>query len=103
MQLNLIGKNIARLRRQRGWTREELAIKLQLLGQHIICQTLVSIETRHYPVTDIQIVLFSEILSAPIKNLVSPVPLLDNREMLQTKHCITRISRKRRVKKETEP
>jgi hypothetical protein len=31
-RLNLIGRNIGRLRYQRGWTHDVLAVKLQLAG-----------------------------------------------------------------------
>jgi transcriptional regulator with XRE-family HTH domain len=72
-KLNLVGENIAMLRSERGWTQDKLATKLQLLGHHITSQDLANIEARHWPVTDIQIVLFSEVLSVPINNLFPPV------------------------------
>jgi hypothetical protein len=35
LKCNLVGKNIAKLRHQRGWAREEMVAKLQLLGCNV--------------------------------------------------------------------
>jgi hypothetical protein len=51
-------------------------------------------------VTDLQIPFLSEVFSVPINDLFPPVPQLGNRKQLQTKHCVTRTSRNRRLKKQ---
>jgi transcriptional regulator with XRE-family HTH domain len=70
---NIVGQNISKFRRQRGWTREELALKLKLLGCNITPQILSHIETRRYIVTDMQIVFFSEVFSVSIRDLFSSI------------------------------
>lgn len=66
---NIVGQNVAKFRRQRGWSQEELAIKLQLLGFIITRQILANVETHRCAVTDTKIVLFAEVLSVQINDL----------------------------------
>jgi ribosome-binding protein aMBF1 (putative translation factor) len=68
LNLNVVGQNIAEFRHQRGWIREELAAKLQLLGCNITPHILANIETGHCAVTDTQIVFFSEAFRVPVKD-----------------------------------
>ena len=56
--LNVVGKNVAKFRRRRGWTQEELAARLQLLGWNVTSQFLAKIETGRCVVTGAQIVFF---------------------------------------------
>jgi transcriptional regulator with XRE-family HTH domain len=67
--LNVIGQNVEKFRHQRGWTREELSAKLQLLGCNITPQILAKIETGRCVVTDTQIVFFSEVFGIPVEDL----------------------------------
>jgi transcriptional regulator with XRE-family HTH domain len=71
---NIVGQNVAKLRHQRGWTQEELALKLRLLGCNVTSQILSHIEIRRCIVTDIQIVFFSEAFSVSIRDLFSFIP-----------------------------
>jgi len=66
--LNVVGRNVAKFRRQRGWTQEKLAARLQLLGCNITPQILANIETRRCLVTDCQIVFFSEVFRIPAED-----------------------------------
>jgi ribosome-binding protein aMBF1 (putative translation factor) len=59
--LNVVGQNIVKFRHQRGWTQDELAAKLQLLGCNITRQILANIEIRRCPATDIEIIYFAEV------------------------------------------
>ena len=72
--LNVIGQNVAKFRRQRGWTHEELAAKLQLLGCNITPQIIANIETRHCSMADAQIVCFMKVLRIPLSELKPSVP-----------------------------
>jgi len=58
---NVIGRNVAKFRYQRGWTQDELVGKLQLLGCYMTRDILANIETQRGPVTDRQIEYFAEI------------------------------------------
>jgi transcriptional regulator with XRE-family HTH domain len=68
-KLNQVGQNVSKLRRRRGWTLEEFAAKLELVGCHITPEVLADIETCRCAVTDAQIALFSEVLRVQIKDL----------------------------------
>jgi transcriptional regulator with XRE-family HTH domain len=70
--LNVIGKNVAKFRRQRGWTQEELAARLQLLGWNVTSQFLANIETGRCVVTDAQILFFSEAFRISAEDLFPP-------------------------------
>jgi transcriptional regulator with XRE-family HTH domain len=58
---NVIGRNVAKFRYQRGWTQDELVGKLQLLGCYMTRDILANIETRRGPATDRQIEFFAEV------------------------------------------
>lgn len=58
---NVIGKNVAKFRYQRGWTQDELVGKLQLIGCYMTRDILANIETQRSIVTDKQIEYFAEI------------------------------------------
>ena len=54
---NVIGPNVAKFRFQRGWTQDELAAKLQLLGCYMTRDILANIESQRCGVKDKQICL----------------------------------------------
>src|SRR4051812_16550909 len=70
--LNVIGRNIAKLRYQRGWTQDTLVGKLQLLGCYMTRDILANIETLRSPVTDKQIEFFAEIFHVDVWDLFPP-------------------------------
>src|SRR5258708_23620628 len=58
---NVIGRNVAKFRYQRGWTQDELVGKLQLLGCYMTRDILANIETQRGPATDVQIEYLAEV------------------------------------------
>ncbi len=58
---NVIGRNVAKFRYQRGWTQDALVGKLQLLGCYMTRDILANIETQRGPATDRQIEYFAEV------------------------------------------
>ncbi len=70
-QCKTIGKRIARFRRQRGFTQDELLIGLRVLGSNLTREMLSEIESGHRGATDLEICFLSEVLSIPIGKLVS--------------------------------
>jgi transcriptional regulator with XRE-family HTH domain len=66
---NVIGRNVSRERYQRGWTQDELVIKMQLLGCYITRDVLANIETRRCVATDTQIEFFAEVFGIQIEQL----------------------------------
>ena len=59
---NVIGRNVARLRYQRGWSQDELVTQLQLLGNiNMTRDILANIETLRSPADSKQIEFFAEV------------------------------------------
>ena len=77
-EFNFVGKSLAKFRRQRGWTIEDLVVKLELIGCQITPEILADIETGRCFATDAQIVLFSEVLQVPIKDFSNRRPRKSN-------------------------
>lgn len=67
--MNVIGQNVAEFRCQRGWTLEELAAKLRLLGCKITPCAIANIETQRCTVTDAQIVFLSQVFCISVEEL----------------------------------
>jgi transcriptional regulator with XRE-family HTH domain len=66
---NVIGRNVAKFRYQRGWTQDELVGKLQLLGCYMTRDILANIETQRCPATDKQIEFFAEVFGVNVGDL----------------------------------
>jgi transcriptional regulator with XRE-family HTH domain len=59
---NVIGRTVARLRYQRGWSQDELVTQLQLLGNiNMTRDILANIETLRSPADSKQIEFFAEV------------------------------------------
>ena len=69
---NLIGPNVAKYRYERGWTQEELASKLQLLGCHMTREMLANIETQHRGISDEQVDYFADVFGMSRDQLFPP-------------------------------
>jgi len=69
---NVIGRNVARFRYQRGWSQDLLVAKMQLLGIYITRDILTNIETLRSIATDKQIVVFAEVFGVPVGDLFPP-------------------------------
>ena len=66
---NFIGRNVGRFRYQQGWTQEDLAAKIQLLGGYMTRDIVANIENRRTSVNDTQIVFLAEALGVEIGDL----------------------------------
>ncbi len=64
-KLNVIGRQVGRLRYQRGWTQEMLAAKLQLAGWIISRSGVSKMENGLY-VSDFRLACFADIFSVEI-------------------------------------
>jgi len=67
--MNIIGKNIKRIREGKSWTQEVLVAKCHLAEWQITRSTLAKIESRVRRVTDIEVKLFSQVLKISINEL----------------------------------
>jgi transcriptional regulator with XRE-family HTH domain len=98
-RVNVVGKNVAKFRYQRGWTQDELAAKLQLLGCYMSRQILAHIETGNCAVTDAQIVFLAEAFQVSETDLFPPRPKSGSRTMWLAEICVPRQPRKSRLEK----
>jgi transcriptional regulator with XRE-family HTH domain len=69
---NLIGRKIARLRYQEGWTQETLVAKLQILQCNITRDILTNIELRRCRATDKHCCYIAKALGVTIHELFQP-------------------------------
>ena len=69
---NLIGRKIARLRYQRGWTQDTLVAKLQTLQCNITRDILANIELRRCLATDKHCRFIAKALGVSIHELFQP-------------------------------
>jgi len=74
---NIVGQNVAKFRRQQGWTREELVAKLQLIGCCMTLDILARIETQRCTVIDAQVVFFSQVFCVSVEELFPSGPDID--------------------------
>ena len=68
-KLNVIGRQVGRLRYQRGWTQEMLAARLQLAGWFISRSGVSKIEARLSYVDDKALVYLAEVLKVQVQEL----------------------------------
>jgi len=66
---NIVGQCVGRFRCQRGWTQEELAVKMQLLGCYMTRDMIAKIESCHLYITDKQIMYFAEVFDVEADEL----------------------------------
>jgi hypothetical protein len=69
---NIIGRKVAKLRFQRGWTLEMLAARLQVRGVQITRQIIANIEIRRRAATDRQVLAFAEVFGVGVGELFLP-------------------------------
>lgn len=67
--MNIIGKNIRRIREDKAWTQEVLVAKCHLTQWDITRSTLAKIESNVRRVTDIEVKQFSQVLEISINDL----------------------------------
>ena len=66
---NVIGPIISRLRSQRGWSQEMLAVKLQVIGCDITRDVIANIELKRCVATDAHIMGFMRVFGVRLKDL----------------------------------
>jgi transcriptional regulator with XRE-family HTH domain len=63
---DVIGRNVARLRYQKGWSQDLLVTKMQLLGFYVTRDILANVETLRSNATDKHVVIFAEVFGVPV-------------------------------------
>ena len=69
-QMNLIGDNVRRLRKQRRLSQQPLSTKLELMGVYVCRGSISRIEDRSRTVTDIELYALAKALNVPITALL---------------------------------
>lgn len=67
--MNIVGKNVKKIREKRGWTQEQLVAKCNLNDWQISRSTLAKIESNVRRVTDIEVQKLSLALNVSINDL----------------------------------
>ncbi|MBE6692786.1 MAG: helix-turn-helix transcriptional regulator [Ruminococcaceae bacterium] len=68
-KMNLVGKNVKRLRKARGMSQHELSVKLELHGVYVCRGSISRIEEQVRTVTDIELLAISKVLGVEISEL----------------------------------
>ncbi|MBU6400639.1 MAG: helix-turn-helix domain-containing protein, partial [Verrucomicrobia bacterium] len=66
---NLVGPQIVKLRFERGWTQEMLAVKLQLQDWDVSREVIANIESGRTAVTADQLIFFAKVFRVPFTEL----------------------------------
>jgi transcriptional regulator with XRE-family HTH domain len=67
--LNLIGRQVRKLRIKKGWSQGKLAMKLQLRGWDISRDSLASLELRRRRVPDCEMLFLARVLGVTTEDL----------------------------------
>ena len=68
-EMNIIGDNVRRLRKQQKMSQQELSNKLELLGVYVCRGSVSRIEDKSRTVTDIELYAISQVLKTSITEL----------------------------------
>jgi transcriptional regulator with XRE-family HTH domain len=94
---NVVGHNVARLRYEKGWTQNDLATRLQLVGCDVSRQIIAHIETGRCAVPDCEIVYFAHVFGVKVEELF-PAEWRDGARCKNLAgRCPTRCPRKSRL------
>ena len=69
---NLCGKHISCLRKEKGWSQNELAKQLQLRGLNLEKNAVQRIESGQRFITDIELAVFAVVFDCTVDALYSP-------------------------------
>jgi transcriptional regulator with XRE-family HTH domain len=68
-QLNVVGPQVRKLREQKGWSQDELAVKLQLFGWDTSRLSVTRLENQERRVPDVELFVFAKVLGVTTDNL----------------------------------
>ena len=90
-EANVIGRKVAYLRNQRGWSQNDLVAELHLLGCiNMTREILANIETMRSPATCKQIEFFAEVFGVPVQELFPKKPHFAGKEVGMELRIFTR-------------
>lgn len=68
-EMNLIGRNIRKLRKEKGFSQQELSVKLELLGVYVCRGSISRIEDLSRTVTDIELFALAKVFEVSPEQL----------------------------------
>jgi transcriptional regulator with XRE-family HTH domain len=69
MLLNVVGQQVRKLRERKGWTQNQLAAKLQLLGWDTSRESVTRLESHDRRITDLELFILAKILAVKTDDL----------------------------------
>jgi len=69
--LNVIGPQVRKFRTQKGWTQNQLALKLQLLGWDTSRESVTRLENQSRRIVDLELFVLAKVLGVKADNLFS--------------------------------
>lgn len=67
--MNIVGKNVRKIRKNKGWTQDQLVARCNLINWNVSRGTLAKIESNVRRVTDIEVDLLSKALDVEVSQL----------------------------------
>ncbi len=67
--MNIIGKNVRKLRKENNWSQQELSVKLELLGVYVCRGSISRIEDQTRTVTDIELLALAKAFGITVDQL----------------------------------
>ena len=71
-QLNFIGPQVRRFREAKGWTQDNLAVKVQLFGWDTSRISITRLENQERRVPDVELFVFANVLGVSADDLFPP-------------------------------
>ncbi len=68
-EMNLVGRNVRKLRKENKWSQQELSVKLELLGVYVCRGSISRIEDLSRTVTDIELFALAKVFNVPTEEL----------------------------------
>ena len=68
-KLNIIGAQVRKLREQKGWTQDQFAVKLQLMGWDTSQDSVSRLENQGRRVPDLELFVLVKVLNAKFEDL----------------------------------
>ena len=68
--MNLIGDNVKKLRKERNMSQQSLSTKLELLGVYVCRGSISRIEDKQRTVTDIELFAIAKVLGVTVSELI---------------------------------
>ncbi len=68
-KVNMVGKNVRKLRKANNWSQQELSVRLELLGVYVCRGSISRIEDMSRTVTDIELFALAKVFKVSVDEL----------------------------------